>query len=1354
MKHCFDLNNITLKLVVLLSLFLLRPDASLAYEKYLVSYLTVKDGLSQNEVTSIIKDKYGFLWFGTRGGLNRYDGYVFNHFKPGYELNKGLNNPSVERLFLDSRGNIWIGTKSGGITLYDTREESFTQITDSLHSLPQRVISFYEDRNRNVWIGSWHRGVWSYSLKTGSFNHFLVNDRVNSVVQTPDGTIWCGTNNGLRFKNDSGQFKWFSFGLKAAEITRMIDDEDEHVLWMVGWGLHLIRFNYQDMTFEQFRLPIKDRSVFSNAYSLFMDRDKNIWVGTWGNGLFRFDKQKKRFRKVHIKPELLDEDIRTDYDVILDIFQDIDGEIWIGTDGGGIVKLSERNNFNVIHSFEGNRFAKRHVNTILIDSDNDFWVGTKGEGLFYLNDDKTFSKVYAGEKSGLSDRSFLVVKYLYEDTLKNIWASFNKGLYVIVKRNNRPELIKAAEYFDSPDLNKIRKAHYLVLNKDGLWIGTQQNGLFLFKRKNDKFIIEKHFVKGKNANDIKSNRVTVFVSDKENNFWIGTYSGLFRYNRMDSSFVSIDSILHSDEFSLCNIILTLSVDNNDNLWIGTPCCLSKLSKNSSGGYDYERYNKHNGLPDDYINGILPDEEGNIWITTNVGISKLDPVTGEIRNYFENDGVGDSNFSEGASFRSKDRTLYFGGYTGVTYFKPSDIIENKIIPEIVITDFKILNKEVPIDRKGILPVTINEVKQLQFTYKEKEFSFEFAALDYRAPLRNRYAYKLDGFNDDWVYTGERRHISFNNLDPGKYILHLKGSNSSGYWNNEGKKIIIEVLPPPWKTWYALIVYIFIGFGLTFLVRWNAVRQERLQKRVEIEKLIREQEHEVSEMKLRFFTNVSHEFRTPLTLIVALLKDLKKEASALSADVAKKIDTAYNNAGRLMKLVNQLMEFRKTESGNLKLNMSYNDIDTFLYEISLPFEELASINNIKFIRKLRLKNKYCLFDPDKFEVVLNNLLSNAFKFTGKEGFVILSVEDTENEIIISIKDNGEGISGEEQKYIFERFYQTDEGVEKRGTGIGLALSKKYIEMHKGSITVNSERGKGTVFTVKIPRGKNEEVLNQNDPPLPYEVVHNRIKRNENYKVRIKEDKSVKVLVVEDNEEVRVYLKELFERYYTVITSVDGLEGYDIAREEQPDVIVSDVMMPGMDGYELCESIKKNERTNTIPVILLTAKTTEQYKMLGITKGADAYVSKPFDPDYLLVTVSNILKSLKRIENRFSKKVLLGPEKIEITKSEERLLVKVNELLEKNISDPEFDAKTLASDLNMSMATLYRKLKPLVNTTPAEYIRSFRIKRAANLLEDKDKTVTEIAFEVGFLDLKSFRAAFMKQFGKTPSKYRDNL
>ena len=1341
--------------IFLIPFFIFFTNSNLNAENdYLISYLSVKDGLSHNEVTSIAKDKYGFLWFGTRGGLNRYYGYGFIHFKPDNNTEQILHNPSIERLYPDSKGNIWIGTKSGGISYYNLKTEIFKHLTNTTHSLPDRVISFLEDYSGAIWVGGWQKGILKYSPETGSFKHFLGQDRVSCIVQTEDSTIWCATSTGLRYGKKDEPFKKLEKDIGSYEITKIIKDTDEHALWIIGWGLQLIKFNYDDFTVTKYNFPFEKKNEPSNAYSMMADSKGNIWIGTWGNGLYLFNKEKEKFSHILIKPVFLNSKIRTDYDVILDIFEDNIGDVWIGTDGGGVVKLSEKNRFNVIHSFDGNRFSKQHVNTVFVDNDEKLWIGTKGDGLFMSTDKTSFIKIGFEPSLRKLQRSFLVVKNIYQDSDRNIWVSFNEGLFIVRKKGSEYILFDAGDYFNSLSLKKIKKAHSIYTSKDTLWIGTQQRGLFCFVKKNGQYLIKNHFVKGIETGQLTSNRVTNLLKDKKGRLWIGTYGGLFLFNPNNSAFIPLHTLLNETDASYCNMILTLSSDEKNNIWIGTPCCLSKLTETKNNGFVLERFSKSNGLPDDYINGILSDNKGNIWITTNAGISRLDTETNEIRNFYDSDGVGDSNFSEGAFFKDRNGILYFGGYTGLTFFNPALIKENNVIPDIVITDFKVLNRRVPIEPDGALKSSINDTKHLTLTYKEKEFSFEFAVPDFRAPERNKYAYWLENYNDDWVYIGERRHISFNNLNAGKYILHFAGSNSKGFWNKSGKKIIIDVLPPPWKTWYALIAYIFIGFGLIFIVRWNTIKQEQLKKSVEIEKLIREQEHEVSEMKLRFFTNVSHEFRTPLTLIVALLKELEKDAGKLPDEIKKKLDIVYNNSGRLMKLVNQLMQFRKTETGNIKLNASYNDINTFLYEMALPFKELAAINDINFSNELRIKNSYYLFDTEKMEVILNNLLSNAFKFTSRKGNVKLTATDSDNEIVISVEDNGIGISGEEQKHIFERFYQAEEGTVKRGTGIGLALTKQFIELHNGSITVKSEKDKGSVFTILLPRGDRNSSVERREPSKPYEIIHTEPVRSINYNLNIKTNKNIKILVVEDNQEVRNYLEDLFAKHFSVLTSENGLTGYDTAKKELPDIIISDVMMPGMDGFELCESIKSNERTNTIPVILLTAKTAEQYKLLGVNKGADAYISKPFDPDFLLITVRNILKSYKKIEKKFSKKIILGPENIEVTSSEERLVTKVNELLEKHFSDPDFDTGALASMLFVSQATLYRKLKPVVNMTPAEYIRYYRMKHAAQLLVDKDKTVSEIAFEAGFLDIKSFRSAFVKQFGKTPSKYRDSL
>ncbi|TLX78247.1 response regulator [Labilibacter sediminis] len=1372
------------KVVLVLNLLLINQTAfsidAHVNENYLISYLSVNNGLSHNEVTTICQDKYGFMWFGTRGGLNRFDGYTFKHFKPGVNSFNTLHNPSVEGLYNSKGGSLWIGAKAGGYSIYDVQRESFSYKSDSLPEVPKRIYCFYEDLQGQTWIGTGLKeGLFRYD-KDNSSTRFLKKHRVRRIVQTSDSTIWCGTDKGLKYKKVNEKFKNINLNRKGnREVTDVVIDPHDPYLWIVGWDMDLVRFNYVDFTFERFNLPIPHISKLSGTFSLMDDNQGRLWVGTWGHGLYLFNKHSKTFTKVNIKPSLVAE-TNKDYDVILDIHQDAGGVIWIGTDGGGIVKLSATKKFNTLHSdarqsknnisvlnsnnislAKGkNKLNKDHINAIHETSDGRLWVGTKGNGLFVTTDKVKYDRVRFQPDDPMYNTSNVVIKSLYEDNTNLLWVSVEDGIYVIdLKKAETPALVQVNKFFNTNAFIGVKKVHDFYMEGDEFWLATQRSGLYLFERKGNSFNNIKVFQSSPEEGQLHSNRVTSIARDKKGNLWVGTYNGLYLYNPEDSVFTSAERLVKGDSKVICNIVTSIWVDDDNTIWFGTPCGLNYIDRLKDNNYSLNYYTVEDGLSGDYVNAILGDERGNVWISTNVGLSKIKKKTGRIRNFNKSDGVGDNHFSESACFLSKDGTMYFGGYSNFTYFKPSEIEVSPIVPKIVVSDFKIYNKQAIVSEKGWLTNNINEIEKLTLGYKEREFSFEISALDYTSPHRNNYAYWLEGYDDDRVFIGNRRHISFSNLEPGDYTLHLYATNSNGLWNEKGFSLPIEILPAPWETWYAIVIYIILVLSVVIVITVIAKKQERLINNIEIEKVLRRQESRVNEYKLNFFTNISHEIRTPLTLILSPLKELlNKDFNNTPAKYFhNKVQLIYNNTGKLTNLVNQLLEFRKMEAGKVILQAQEGDIIGFLEEICDPFSELAITQNVEFKKSWEVNSCKVFFDQEKLGIVFNNLLSNAFKFTGNPSFVSVSFHNEKDDIVIKVSNNGEGIPENDLNHLFDRFYQASGTSHVGGTGIGLALVKSFINLHKGTVSVESTKDELTTFTITLKKGRehlSDKEIASSQSEISTEwlpVVEKRIGTSRSVNSGVK---GAKILIVEDNKEVREFVAELLSDQFNIETAVDGIEGFEKVIDLKPDVVISDVMMPRMDGFELCHKIKSNDIVGHIPVLLLTAKSTSNDQLIGTRKGADAYLTKPFDPELLLEKVKLLVANRKLLYSKYSKKVTLEPKDAEISTVEAKFLNKVMDVIEKNLTNRDFDADILAEKVASSPSTLYRKLKKSTQQTPGEFIKSIRLKRAAQFLAESDLSVSEIVEKVGYLDIQNFRRSFKNIFGCVPMEYRKQM
>ena len=1327
-------------------------------------FLTVEEGLSHNEVTSIVQDNNGFIWMGTRGGLNRYDGYDFKVFNQIPGDSNSLVNPSIESLFVDSKGNIWIGTKSGGVSKYNPETGVFKNIVSNYKQaseiLPDnRILSFHEDRKGRIWMGTWERGLIVYDEENNTSQQILDVALVNSITETASGKIWVGANSGLyEFIEEDVSFVPHSVGI----CQKTIYDDRRNVIWIVGGGnTGLRKFDLRNYKVEQYHI---NGSILTDAYhnyeSLFIDSQDRIWVGTWGTGFYSFNPEKNRFERYLIYPENR-QTLNKDYDSVLDIFQDKEKNIWLGTNGGGVCVLTPKLKFNSVgyHPEPEKGLPNTRLMSVLEDRSGNLWLGTIGSGLFWSPDRENF---YSVENQFINNSRFFTIKYLYQDLENNVWAGTNNGTFLIEFENGLPQMVHAQSKYSIQNFGS--QVVSFIDDENLLFLGTLSGGLFLLDKKNNFEIVKRLTKQNKESGGLRSDRISYLLKDSKERVWIGTYNGLHIFNKGDTTIQVAENYFEITGDFTGNIVTCIDEDQKGNIWIGTPNGLNRLTKVGENKFEVEYFTENDGLASNFIKGISHDINGNIWLSTNAGISKFVTKEKLFVNFDENDGVKGRNFTEASVCRNSKGEIFFGGNFGLTYFFPDEIKEKPAASKPVFTALSILNHPIEtgqkLGSKPILAKSITNTKEIELSYRQNNFEIEFSALDFQSMGGNQYKYLLENHDEEWNYIGRRHFINFNNLWPGEYILKVQSSNSHNVWNEEPAEIIIKIKPPFWQTWYALVFYILTITGIVTIIRWNAVKQVRLANNLEMEKMQHEQDQKLSELKFQFFTNISHEFRTPLTLILAPLKDLISGAKSqqLPVEAEHKIQLIQKNSIRLMRLVNQLLDFRKVETGNEKLIARLNNIEEFVNEVCHSFSELAQINEIRFKIHTTIKTKNIWFDQYKLEIVLNNLISNAFKFTKENGKIEVALYEEEDVVLLSVSDNGSGIAPTEVKYIFDRFYRVDKEDGSGSSGIGLALVKRFVELHKGTISVTSQPDIHTEFTISLPKGsshlKEDEMIRSTETKANFvktePVLPNLFPNRE----KIKDKASECILIVEDNREINEYLANLLEPLYCVETAFDGLEGYNKVIERKPDLIISDVMMPKVDGFELCRRIKENEKTSTLPIILLTAKNANQFKLLGAQSGADEYISKPFDPNYLVQKIRSLLDNRLKLKKQFSKSVRLEPSDIEITSSEEIFIKKAISIIEENLQVTGFSSEVLASNLNMSNSSLYRKLKALTNSSTAEFIRSIRIKRAAQLLADKGQTITEIAYDVGFNDVKHFRTVFQKHFGCSPSEYRGKL
>ncbi len=1304
--------------------------------------LTTQDGLSENSVTSIVKDQFGFMWFGTRGGLNRYDGYTFTHFKPRKNSSNSLPSPSIESLCTDKKNNIWIGSKTGELCMFESETTSIKRLSDSLQRLNRRVISIKEDSKGNIWLGTWRNGVYRLNPNNFEVKHYLGYKKVSAIEEDPSGRIWFAAM-GLAFLNDKDKVERIPQTFQYGQITDMALDEKRNCFWIGGWKIGLVKFNYlsKKVEFDSRSYISENETQWPKTSYKILNDGEHIWIGTWGKGLFKFSIENNNIEKI---------DLPSKSSIILYLFKDNNNDIWVGLDDGGIALIQQHQFFMIINIPKLNTAP---ISCVLEDSKQRLWIGTKGHGLYVQENNRT---TYVGALTGLSDDfDKLIIKTLYEDSNGDILVGLNSGLGKVSLKKGDNYII---EKLDLP----VKKVTALLEQNKRLWVGTQQKGLFLFQKKSKGWQQLKHWkAKPNQRRKLQSERITKIFADNRQRIWISSYGGIHLFFPKDSNFTTNEDLIEKKEKLICDIVLDIMQTKKGGVWLATPCGMYKLHEIAENKFSLSSYTTQNGLADDYIQSIQQDNAGRIWAGTNQGLARLDTNKNRFRNFDKFDGLASSSFLARSSHRGLNGKMYFGGIEGLTAFSPEQILDNSCPPPIAITSLKVHNREVKVAqiRSGrvLLNKSINKQEELVLAYTENDFSIEFAALDFTAPERNLYAYKLDEWTNGWQYLGNRHYVAFNNLPPGSYVLHLRGSNKNSNWNEQGRSIKIKILPPIWRTWWAKLSYLLILLAIIYAIRRNAIKQERLAKKLELERMKGDKDREMSEMKLNFFTNISHEFRTPLTLIIAPLEELlKKNSSNLQQEeVEGKMKLIHYNAQRLLRLINQLIDFRKAESGAMKLKASPNDIVQFVQRTVKPFLEIAEINNVDFLITNKTESIKLWFDYDKLDMVLNNLLSNAFKYVGSKGKVEIRIWEDEKVVYIGIKDNGKGIPKGDLDRIFEHFYQVSPSP-YGSSGIGLALTKRIVEMHHGKIGVESSVGKGTTFTVELPKGNTHLTQEQIgkvgaiNAPI-YSSTDQSLKLQTKKRRSAKASSQAKLLVVEDNADVRNYIGTLLNQHYEIELAEDGAQGWELAQQNLPDLIISDVMMPHMDGFELCTKVKSTERTSHIPVILLTAKTADQFRLFGVKTGADSYISKPFNPEYLIEKIAQILAQRKKWQSKFSKKIKLGPKEIEITPQDKKLATKALRIIEKHMDDPKFDANVFASEMGMSISTLNRKLKTISDQPPAKFIRSIRLQRAVQLLADQEKTISEIATETGFDQIRSFRNCFQAEFGVSPSEYR---
>ena len=1354
------------------------------------------------------------MWFGTNDGLNRYDGYVFKVFKPDSKDPYAISSNLIMTLVEDDNGGIWIGTAGSGLIYFDTNTQRFhsldskfaengvqinphtrhlmldhagrlwvstqdgmfvLEVGDSpsqekllIKNLTAKLLprelqtgfggDIFQEKNGTIWISNSQglfRLIGTDTAGVPNQAEFIPTylgesvPVVNSIVKDRNGLLVLSTSQGLLYQTGTGEDHKPVFQEITSKVYSDLTIDAHNRIWAAGsQGLQCYTHPYSST------LPILSgsyRNDLGDSHSLnkdvlrtlFIDRKGLIWVGTNGGGVNKFDPDKMAFR--HFKKNLREGSIG--YDKIRSIFEDSEQNLWIGTEGGGMDFLSAKSEVGEYESFQ-------HL------EDNSY--------IF------TIEEVQLGS-----------TKWLYYG------GQNNPSLY----RVKIPPPSQSIDQLSKETIFPISGAVFALLNdqKGRLWVGTYNNGLYLLDLQSNgpNYTFENYQHDPHNPQSLSDDIIRSLLQDKKGNIWVGTGNGLNKisYSAIQNgemNFISYKTDPEDPHSLSHNYILPLFESSSGDIWIGTfGGGLNRyVPEQESSPAHFERFSEKEGLANDVVKGILEDQQGNLWISTNKGLSQFDPQTKIFKNYDPHDGLQSNEFGELACVMRQNGEMLFGGVNGFNSFMPGSVSDNSQFAEVVFTGFHVLNKPVgtgdKLNRRVILKQPISQTKHIQLAYNENSFSFEFAALHYSAPEKNQYKYKLEGFDGGWVTTDARRRIAtYTNLGPGDYTMLVKASNNDGIWSEVPSQIAIHISPPFWQTWGAYMFYLILMVGLLAAIRRYTIIGIKEKHQLVLEHLEKEKSEELHQMKLQFFTNISHELRTPLTLILGPLDYLVKSGKHLDFQHrSQQYHLIQKNANFLLRLVNQLLDFRKLDQGKMSLHVQTGDIVDFIREITEPFQFIAQKKQISFIVPSQSQGIEAWFDPDIMEKVVYNLLSNAFKFTPDFGQIRMEIDIVNqcskgkpspgNEWIeLRIKDSGPGIPLEKKNRIFERFFtsgQTETNSDQ-GTGIGLAFTQSLVELHRGKIQLESERGEGAHFIVSIPARKNNYKKEEIAPStsnsgtyaysspttwLPLEILDEQGEKENLEMLGANQTDLPLLLHIDDNQDIRTFMRQSLGSNFQIIEAADGVEGLELALEHLPDLIISDVMMPVMDGLSLCSRLRSNPRISHIPFILLTAKSSEENELEGLKNGADAYVRKPFNMDVLEAQIQNILNQRQELKTRFRRELLMEPEEVTIASVDEEFLKRAMEIVEEHMSDPDFNVETMVKEIGMSRSKLYLKLKALTDQSTSEFIRSVRLKRAVQLLEGGGLNVKEIMYMTGFNTASYFSKCFKKQFGVSPSEY----
>ncbi len=1333
---------------LLLVLFTCLVQAGSPIENIRFTHIGLKQGLSHSTVLAIDQDKEGNLWFATYDGVNKYNGYDFTVYRNRYMDSTSIACDITRNVMVDESDRVWVGTREG-LSLYNRRKNNFLNYAYQRAGKNAMVNCMASLKKDWLMVGTTD-GLLLFDVKRERF----LNDTLTAALHALKPTALTRDNDRIYIGVGGGVYVYRLDNERLERLLTLPDDVSVHTIlcqmhtriWVGTEGEGLFLYDTQTGRWENFRGRTTPGLKSNYVRSLAFDQENRLWIGTY-SGLSFYDEGRNEFGSMTTVGQ---GEYALSQNSVRCIFMDSQGGMWLGTYWGGLNYYHPLcNRFRHIrHLPSQNSLSDNVVSCIMEDKAHNLWIGTSDGGLNFYDREKGRYKNYLLDDYDRVKVPFRDIKAIYVDDFhhKVYVGAHALGMMVLDTRTGHREYITR----DNSSLPTNNVYSILPDGEKGFWIGTLEH-LVYFHPNERIFVTIREDAEGKPV--LQDARL--LYRDSQGNLWLGGEMGCAVYLPKGLRLYGNEDY-HIGDALKGSFVNCFHESKAGVMWVGTRNGLFALKK---GTLEATQYTTDDGLPSNVVYGILEDSYGRLWISTNQGLSCLKPETERFRNFTEVDGLQSNQFNANACCRMADGSMLFGGVNGITQFRPETLADNPYAPKPVINKLFVFNKEVlPDDDTGILTESLENVDNVTLASSQNSFAISFVVSNYIAGQHNSFSYKLDGYDKEWYSQENINPVSYSNLPAGDYTFYVKAANNDGKWNQEAAMLHIRILPIWYRTWWAYSLFTFALMGLMGgIVRYFWLRKS-MQTEILMERLDKEKREEVSQMTIRFYVNISHELRTPLTLIVAPLQELM--ARVTGHWERERLQYIWRNTNRLLHMVNQLMDYRRAELGIFKLAPIRANAYKRMESSFLNYENLAKRKDIDYNFYSELQDEEELFDPNYLDLIVNNLLSNAFKYTEEGESITVKLYREGDNLVLQVADTGIGIPKEKQEKIFDRFYQIDNT--HAGSGIGLSLIQKLVESHHGRITLQSEPGKGSIFTVYLPQDEGayttEELAryaagngearvystNAHDAYIEEEMTGLETGNTED------SPKRGTVLVVEDNEELGQYIADGLSVHFNLLKAENGQEALELLKNHEVDLIITDVMMPVMDGVKFCKRVKQNLRTCHIPVYMLSAKTDLHSQLQGLQVGADDYIPKPFSIQVLEAKILNTLRTRSRNFERYSNMTEIEPKKLTNNSMDEELLKKAISVVERNMDNADFSTEQFASEMNMSRSNLHLKLKAITGKSTIDFIYKIRFNRACQLLKEGRYSVSEISYMVGYNTPSYFAARFKKYVGCLPTEY----